>query len=129
MNVFDITEIEDTVAEALSGLKLGCKIYRNRPKSGPQAESFVVTKVSGGVEDYGTYGECTVCVYLFARNAGNVKNGKLLSAMYRKVIEGLPAVSGRLLFGNMPSVVGDTEDDFGFTCRIVSVKTTVKVNQ
>ncbi len=129
MNVFDITEIEDSVVGVLTGLKLGFKIYRNRPKSGPQAEGFIVAKVSGGVEDYGTYGECTVLVYLFARNAGNMKNGRLLSSMYRKVMEGLPAVTGRLLFDNMPNVIGDTEDDFGFTCRIISVKTTVKVNQ
>lgn len=128
MNVFDITELEDALVGIVrDDLKVSDTVYNSRPKSGPQKPDFVVARVSGGVEDMGTYGECRVVFELFSKNVNNRKNGKRLSVMYKTLVDGLPSWTGRYEFDNMPNVIGDTEDDFGFNCRIVSVKTTIKV--
>jgi len=128
MNVFDITELEDTIVRIVrDDLKVSGSVYSSRPKSAPQKPDYVVARVSGGVEDMGTYGECRVVFELFAKNANNSKNGRRLSVMYRALVEGLPSYTGRYEFDNHPNVIGDTEDDFGFNCRIVSIKTTIKI--
>ena len=128
MNVFDITELEDALVRIVrDDLKVSGTVYASRPKTAPQRPDYVVARVSGGVEDMGAYGECRVVFELFAKNANSSKNGKRLSVMYRTLIEGLPSYFGRYEFDNMPNIVGDTEDDYGFNCRIVSIKTTIKV--
>lgn len=128
MNVFDITELEEALVRIVrDDLKVSDTVYNARPKSGPQRLDFVVARVSGGVEDMGAYGECRVVFELFAKNANSSKNGKRLSVMYKTLIGGLPSYTGRYEFDNMPNVIGDTEDDYGFNCRIVSIKTTIKV--
>lgn len=124
---YDITELEETLVRIVrDDLRVSGTVYTSRPKSGPQAPDFVVARVSGGVEDMGAYGECRVVFELFARNVGNSKNGRRLSAMYRALAAGLPSWAGRYEFDNNPDIIGDTADDFGFNCRIVSVKTTIK---
>lgn len=128
MNVFDITELEDALVRIVrDDLKVSGTVYTSRPKTAPQRPDYVVVRVSGGVEDMGAYGECKVVFELFAKNANSSKNGRRLSVMYRTLIEGLPSYTGRYEFDNMPNIVGDTEDDYGFNCRIVSIKTTIKV--
>lgn len=128
MNVFDITELEDALVRMVrDDLKVSATVYASRPKTAPQRPDYVVARVSGGVEDMGAYGECRVVFELFAKNANSSKNGKRLSVMYRTLMEGLPSYTGRYEFDNMPNIVGDTEDDYGFNCRIISIKTTIKV--
>lgn len=127
MNVFDITELEEALVRIVrDDLKVSGTVYTARPKSGPQVQDYVVVRVSGGVEDMGAYGECRVVFELFARNSNNSKNGRRLSVMYRALASGLPSWTGRYEFDNNPNIIGDTADDFGFNCRIVSVKTTIK---
>lgn len=127
MNVFDITELEDTLVRVVrDDLRVSEAVYTSRPKSAPQRPDYVVVRVSGGVEDMGAYGECRVVFELFARNTGSAKNGRRLSVMYRRLVGGLPPYAGRYEFDNTPNIIGDTADDFGFNCRIVSLKTTIK---
>lgn len=126
MNRFDITAIEDTVRGLIESLGVSKNVYPNRPKAAVAVNDFVVVRVGGDVQDKRAFGECAVYVDLFAKNVNNFKNGKKLSAMYRKFIEGFPASHGNLLFDTEPTIIGDTPDDYGFYARIIRIKTIIK---
>lgn len=126
MNNFDITAIEDEVREIVRNLKVSTKVYANRPKATESASDFIVVSASGGVDDLACYGECVIAISLFAKDNDHFKNGKKLSVMYNKLIEGFPASSGRLLFDTEPNVLGDTPDDYGYHARIIRFKVTIK---
>lgn len=125
MNEFDITEIEDAVMDIIRSLGVSKKVYPNRPKSAETAADFVVVRAEG-VDDLAAYGECTVSVDLFAKDIDYVKNRKKLSVMYRRLREGFPSSSGRLLFEPEWNILGDTPDDFGFHARMIRIQTTIK---
>lgn len=125
MNEFDITEIEDAVMDIIRSLGVSKKVYPNRPKSAETAADFVVVRAEG-VDDLAAYGECTVSVDLFAKDIDYVKNRKKLSVMYRRLREGFPSSSGRLLFDPKWNILGDTPDDFGFHARMIRIQTTIK---
>jgi hypothetical protein len=125
MNEFDITEIEDAVMDIIRSLGVSKKVYPNRPKSAETAADFVVVRAEG-VDDLAAYGECTVSVDLFAKDIDYVKNRKKLSVMYRRLREGFPSSSGRLLFDPEWNILGDTPDDFGFHARMIRIQTTIK---
>jgi hypothetical protein len=124
--IYDITEIEDAVREIVRDLKVSSRIYTNRPKETAPSNDFVVVNVSGTTEDLKTYGSCIVDINLFAKDIDAFKNGKKLSAMYRKLVDGFPASKGRLLFDTDFMILGDTPDDFGFHARIIRISTTIK---
>lgn len=126
MNVFDRTSIEDDLKSLVGSLDISSKIYQNRPKASEQVQDFIVVEC-GTITDRSTYGECTVSIYLFAKDIGNLKNGKKLSVMYRKLAEGLPPSYGQLLFDTEPRIIGDTPDDYGFHARIIDIQTTIKI--
>lgn len=126
MNNFDITAIEDNIINILQGLGISKKIYPNRPKAAEAATDFVVVTVSSDVIDRAAFGECVVSIYLFAKDINNVKNGKKLSAMYRKFIEGFPASSDKYLYEIYPDIGRDLPDDYGFHRRLIRIKTTIK---
>ena len=125
MNDFDITDIENLVSAEVR--KLGfTNVWNNRPKATDDTISeFVVVRVSGGISDYAAYGQCRVLIHLFARNVKEMKNAKKLSVMQKK-IEGLPQWIDPLLINGKPRIVGDTPDNFGFHCRIINFKVTIK---
>lgn len=125
MNEFDITEIEDAVMDIIRSLGVSKKVYPNRPKSAETAADFVVVRAEG-VDDLAAYGECTVSVDLFAKDIDYVKNRKKLSVMYRRLREGFPSSSGRLIFDPEWNILGDTPDDFGFHARMIRIQTTIK---
>ena len=125
MNEFDITEIEDAVMDIIRSLGVSKKVYPNRPKSAETAADCVVVRAEG-VDDLAAYGECTVSVDLFAKDIDYVKNRKKLSVMYRRLREGFPSSSGRLLFDPEWNILGDTPDDFGFHARMIRIQTTIK---
>lgn len=125
MNEFDITEIEDAVMDIIRSLGVSKKVYPNRPKSAETAADFVVVRAEG-VDDLAAYGECTVSVDLFAKDIDYVKNRKKLSVMYKRLREGFPSSSGRLLFEPEWNILGDTPDDFGFHARMIRIQTTIK---
>lgn len=125
INDFDITAIEDEVRAIVRNLKVSDKVYANRPKAAESSSDFVVVKVSD-IADLAAYGECVVSIDLFAKDASGFKNGKKLSLMYQKLVNGLPASSGRLIFDTEPNILGDTPDDYGFHARLIRIKTIVK---
>lgn len=125
INNFDITAIEDEVRAVVRNLKVSDKVYANRPKATESSSDFVVVKVSD-ITDMAAYGECIVSINLFAKDASGFKNGKKLSLMYQKLVNGLPASVGKLIFDTEPNVLGDTPDDYGFHARLIRIKTIVK---
>lgn len=125
INNFDITAIEDEVRAIVRNLKVSDKVYANRPKAADPSSDFVVVKVSD-ITDMAAYGECIVSIDLFAKDASGFKNGKKLSLMYQKLVNGLPASVGKLIFDTEPNVLGDTPDDYGFHARLIRIKTIVK---
>lgn len=129
INDFDITDIEQEMIDIVRSINVTSNIYCNRQKSAPQCNDYAVVRVSGGVTDYDAYGTCSVVIELYARNINNAKNAKKLSYMYKKLVEGLPASSGRYEWDTTPTVIGDTEDDYGFCVRIINLKTIIKVKQ
>lgn len=126
MNSFDITAIEDNIINILQGLGISKKIYPNRPKAAETTTDFVVVMVSSDIMDRAAYGECVVSIYLFAKDVNNVKNGKKLSSMYRKFVEGFPASSGKYLYEIHPDIGRDVPDDYGFHRRLIRLQTTIK---
>lgn len=117
---YDLTKIEEAVQAAVKGLGVSKKVYCNRPKAVPDSEAdFVVVSVSGSLQDYNAYGECSVSISLFAKDVENIKNGKKLSAMQRKLIDGLAGTYGDVMLGKHPRVLGDTMDKFGFHARVI----------
>lgn len=117
---YDITTIEENIRAVVRGLSVSSHVYCNRPQAVADSVSdFIVVRVGGSVTDLATYGRCNVYVSLFAKDVNNLKNGKKLSIMYEKLVNGFPTSSGDLLITSHPTVVGDTGDDFGFHARIV----------
>ena len=126
MNNFDITALEDTVIGIIRDLGISKKVYPNRPKTSEYTNDFVIAMVSGEVKDKGVYGECMMSVYFFAKDVDSIKNGKKLSAMYRKFVAGFPASSGKYLFEITPTITSDVADDYGYHRRLLRIKTTIK---
>jgi len=128
MNVFDITDIENEIKELVESFGISSRTYCNRPKAAEQLQDFIVVKC-GTISDRVAYGECTVSVHLFAKDIGNLKNGKKLSLMYRQFVENLPPEYGDLLFDTAPKILGDAPDDYGFHARIINIQTTIKIQE
>jgi len=134
MNDFDITDIENLVSAALRTIGF-THVWNNRPKATDDTISdFVVVKVSGGITDKAAFGQCRLAIYLFARDVKEMKNAKKLSVMQKKT-QSLPlwiepeendGTGGGLLIDGHPRIVGDTPDDFGFHCRIINYRVTIK---
>lgn len=127
MTNYDTTSLENAVIAALKTAQVSANIYSDRPKSKPAAEDFVVVKVMGNFEDMATYATGRLMVTMFARDIENRKNGTKLGIMYGKLVSGMPAQSGRYMFGLHPTTVGDRADDYGFHARQVIFSVTIKI--
>lgn len=125
MNNYDISELENTLRAILRNAGVADKVYLNRPKASDPAACFAVVTVTGSLTDLECYATGTVYFYLFARDVKEEKNGKKLSLMYGKLVEAVPRRSGRYIFDENPTLIGDTGDDYGFHCRVVRMKVTV----
>ena len=125
MNDFDITDIEALVSAEVR--KLGIThVWNNRPKATDDSISdFVVVRVSGGITDKAAFGQCRLSIYIYVRDVKGMKNAKKLSVIYKKINE-LPLWIDPLLIDGHPRIVGDTPDDFGFHCRIINYRITIK---
>ena len=125
MNDFDITDIEALVSAEVR--KLGIThVWNNRPKATDDSISdFVVVRVSGGITDKAAFGQCRLSIYIYVRDVKGMKNAKKLSVIYKKINE-LPLWIDPLLIDGHPRLVGDTPDDFGFHCRIINYRVTIK---
>lgn len=127
MNNFDITKIENTVAEYIRGLGVSDHVWKNRPKATDDTiDDFIVVKVSGGITDKAAFGQCRVAVYLFARDVLEMKNDARLSVMQDALTSGMRMRIGDLIADDKFRYVGDTADDFGFHCRIISFSVIIK---
>ena len=125
INDLDITDIEGMFSEAVRNLGFE-RVWNNRPKSTSDTISdFVIVRVVGGISDESAYGSCRVLVTMFARDVREMKNGKKLSVMHKKM-KSLPLDIDRLVVGKYPRVVGDTADDFGFHSRTLNFKVFIK---
>ncbi|MFA6717699.1 MAG: hypothetical protein WCS15_01330 [Prevotella sp.] len=104
-------------------------VFNNRPKSATITDNdFVVVKVSGSVQDIAAYGSCTVTIDLFAKDVSNLKNGKKLSVMYKKLVDVLPYTNDRYVFEGNPTLLSDVADDYGYHARMIQIKTIIKIN-
>lgn len=127
MNNFDQTEFETLVGDALYGLGVSKNVFANRPVSlAKDLADFVVCRISGRVTDLAAFGECTLSVSLFAKDLSNMKNGKKLSVMQTKVIEGLPRSIGPLIIDNTPNILGDAPDGNGYHARVINYSLIIK---
>lgn len=123
---YDITRIEECVRDIVRSLDVSQNVFCNRPKALPESlADFVVVKVSGTVFDLATYARCTIRVDLFAKDVNSIKNGKKLSVMYQKLVEGIPSMVDKIFLTTSPNIVGDTGDDFGFHARMLQFNNTI----
>lgn len=137
-NGFSLSLMEKVFQLVLAESGASANVYTNRPKSlATNVGNFIVSSMQGSLEDMATYGECTMNIALFAKDAAGFKNGVKLSAMQDAVFAGLPfAVSvtdnnnvlkEEYLIDQCPDIVGDAPDDYGFHCRMILFQTTIKV--
>ena len=131
---YDITLLEDAVVNIIANGAVDTTIYKNRPKSGPQVQSFVVVEVMENISDRRAMAETSIGVQLFARDVENFKNDKRLSVMYGKVVDCMPpqidviknnAVVASYLVDE-PTILPDAPDNFGFHARIINFPLTLK---
>lgn len=127
-NDFDITEFEEwALTFVRDTLSVSGNVYSDRPKVlSAKCDDFAVVRVSGRMVDEAAYGRCTLAVDLFSRDISGRKNGKKLSVMYKKLIAGFPAETGRFILSGVPVVIGDVADDYGYHARMVQIKTIIK---
>lgn len=132
---YDITQIEDAVRNVIVTGAVSGTVYKNRPKSGPQVDDFVVVEVMENVDNQRAYGETSIGVQLFSRDVNNLKNDKKLSVMYDKVLDCMPAEivvkdSNQVVIASYlidePIILPDAPDGFGFHARIMNFPLTLK---
>lgn len=136
MNFFDTSALESALRRVLLDGGVAEVVYANRPKSAPtRVNRFAVVAVSGNLDDMGCYGECAVRISLYARDAAGLKDSKALSGMQKALTGCLPPsydftedgkTVASYLFGTMPTVVGDSADDYGFHARTLILRTIIK---
>ena len=127
---YDITAIESALRDLIIHADVSRNVYDDRPTSingKSSMQDFVVVRVMGTVEDLNTYATATCTIHLFAKDVSGQKNSKKLSAMYHKLVEGLPAAQGRLMFNGLPSIVADAKDGYGYHVRIINLRTIIKI--
>ena len=123
---YDITAIEENIRSIVRSLGVSDNVFCNRPKAiQDSVADFVVVKVSGTVYDVATFAKCTIRIDLFAKDVNNIKNGKKLSVMFQKLVNGFPCASDKILMTTSPNIVGDTPDDFGFHARMIQFNNTI----
>lgn len=131
---YDITRLEDAVRNIIIAGAVSSTVYKNRPKSGPQVDDFVVVEVMEDVVDRRAMGETSIGVQLFSRDLDNLKNDKRLSVMYGKVLDCMPeqidvkednvVVASYIV--DEPLLLPDAPDNFGFHARIMNFPLTLK---
>ena len=128
MNVFDPSQIEEAVGAIIRAAGVAQGVYYNRPKSTvDDMASFVVCRVSGGIRDRFTFGQCVLTIALFARNIDNKKNIKKLSVMQDKCLAAIPRIiNDKIITDGTPTVLGDTDDRSGYHARLINYKVTIK---
>lgn len=126
MKSYDISTLENVLRGIIRDANVSTTVYLNRPKATVGAkDEFVVVDVNGSLEDKNVYGRGTVYVYFFARDVQEEKNWKRLSLMYERFIAAMPLRSGRYIFDENPTLIGDVPDDYGFHARVLRMKVSI----
>lgn len=137
-NGFSLSLLEKVFQLVLAEGGASANVYTNRPKSfATNVSNFIVSSMQGSIEDMATYGECVMNIALFAKDAAGFKNSNKLSVMQDAVFGSLPlavsvtddsgALVGEYLIDQHPDIVGDAPDDYGFHCRMILFRVTIKV--
>jgi ribosomal protein S10 len=134
MKSYNPTLIEDAFKAIVINGGVDTTVYKNRPKSGPQKESFVVVECSSSIEDKRTFADGHVGIHLFARDISNMKNDVRLTKMFDKLMEVMPAEVEVKADGEVkaayvveePLIMPDVADNFGFHARILDYPITLK---
>lgn len=124
----DQSMIEAKLVEIIKGAGISENIFSGqRPETvDEKMNDFVVAKVTGRIYDMQAYGDTVCSIDLYARNIRGLKNGKRLSAMYKKLNNILPLTDDFLMLGQATSLA-DASDGFGFTVRMINIKTIIKI--
>lgn len=125
---FDQSMIEAKLVEIIKGAGISENIFSGqRPETvDEKMNDFVVAKVTGRIYDMQAYGDTVCSIDLYARNIRGLKNGKRLSAMYKKLNNILPLTDDFLMLGQATNLA-DASDGFGFTVRMINIKTIIKI--
>ncbi len=128
-NNFNPDTFENAVADIIRGGGVSPNVFLNRPHSSESnLAAFVVSHISGSIRDRGALGECTFSISLFAKDVGNMKNGKKLSVMQDALYSCLPYEVGRIVFQPFSfNVLGDTPDGNGYHARVITIKAFLKI--
>lgn len=125
---YDQTKIEGAIADAVQQMKVSPHVFAGgRPQStNDRMDQFVVVRLVGGVTDLNAYGEGICSVDLYAKDlSGGYKNTKKLSAMYKKLVSGLPDAIEPVLIGDV-RIIADARDGYGFHARMINMEITIK---
>lgn len=127
MNNFDPTAIENTLGDAIRAAGVSATVLPNRPRSlETNLQDFVVCHVNGEIRDRGAIGECVFFVALYARDIKNIKNGKKLSVMQKKLKGIALEIDNIVLQPFTFSPNGDIPDKNGYHIRIFYINAFVK---
>ena len=134
MKRYDFTYLENAVRDIVINGGVDTVVYKNRPKSGPQVNSFVVVEASSSVEDKDTFADGHIGIHLFARDIQNMKNDTRLSKMFDALTNCIPAEmevkdNGVVIAAyivEQPLIMPDVADNFGFHARILDYPITFK---
>lgn len=137
-NGFSLSLMEKVFQLILANGGASANVFTNRPKSlAANVNDFIVSSMQGNIEDMAVYGECTMNIALFAKDAAGFKNSNKLSVMQDAVFDSLPlsvtvttdldVTVEEYLIDKNPDIVGDASDDYGFHCRMILLQTTIKV--
>jgi hypothetical protein len=137
-NAFSASLIEEAFRAMLITGGVSSNVFSNRPKSlSPTVQDFVVASLQGTLEDMKAYGDCTVNVTLFSKDAAGFKNAKKLSILQDRVMASVPmwadVVDGQdkvmsFEVGDTPDIIGDAPDDYGFHARMILFQVTIKLS-
>ena len=125
---FDQSIIEGKLAEIIRKSGISERVFQGHRPSATEEKmnDFVVVKVTGKIYDRLAYGDTVCSVDLFARDIRGLKNSKRLSEMYKKLNAVLPVTDEFLMLGQA-TPIADTSDGFGFTVRMINIKTIIKI--
>lgn len=136
-NNFSLSVLETVLNAVVRQGGVSTNVFNNRPKAvSPTVNDFAVVKTMGGLDDYNTFGGCSVDFALFAKDGAGFKNTKRLGLMHDRLLAYLPyeievfdsnSRVAAYMLDEFPRVMPDAPDDFGFHCRMIIFNATIKV--
>lgn len=130
-NNFDQSAIEASIVEVVRNAGVSANVFTNRPRSSTKPlGDFVVCHITGGIVNRCAIGECVVSFSLFAQDIENIKNGKKLSVLQSRLLDGLPYEIGKVVFKPYSArIIGDTPDGAGYHARVITIQAFIKITE